>query len=100
RFNFMNHPQLTFSEVDRLKYPALDIAYDCLHRGGTAACVMNGSNEVAVAAFLNRKCAWLDIVRAIEYALGKATFTATPSWEDYAASNEEARRLAAEYLHL
>lgn len=100
RFNFLNHPELTFAEVDRLKYPALDLAYDCLHRGGTAACVMNGSNEVAVAAFLHRQCAWLDIVRAIEYALGKATFTANPSWEEYAASNDEARRLAAEYLHL
>ena len=34
RFNFLNHPQLTFAEVDRAKYPALDIAYDCLRRGG------------------------------------------------------------------
>lgn len=100
RFNFLNHPELTFSEVDRIKYPALDIAYDCLRRKGTAACVMNGSNEVAVAAFLARKCAWLEIVRAIEYALSKATFVASPTLDDYAASNEEARRLAAEYLKL
>lgn len=100
RFNFLNHPELTFSEVDRIKYPALDIAYDCLRREGTAACVMNGSNEVAVAAFLARKCAWLEIVRAIEYALSKATFVASPTLDDYAASNEEARRLAAEYLKL
>ena len=100
RFNFLNHPQLTFAEVDRVKYPALDIAYDSLRRGGTAACVMNGSNEVAVAAFLARKCAWLDIVKAIEYALKKAAFTATPSWADYAAANDESRRLAAEYLKL
>ena len=100
RFNFLNHPTLTFSEVDRVKYPALDIAYDCLRRKGTAACVMNGSNEVAVAAFLKKKCAWLDIVRTIEYALSKATFIAHPTLDDYAASNEESRRLAAEFLHL
>lgn len=100
RFNFLNHPTLTFSEVDRVKYPALDIAYDCLRRKGTAACVMNGSNEVAVAAFLARKCAWLEIVRTIEYALSKASFTASPSLDDYAAANKEARALAAEYLHL
>jgi 1-deoxy-D-xylulose-5-phosphate reductoisomerase len=55
---------------------------------------------VAVAAFLARKCAWLDIVKAIEYALNKAAFTATPSWADYAAANDESRRLAAEYLKL
>ena len=84
RFNFLNHPQLTFAEVDRAKYPALDIAYDCLRRGGTAACTMNGANEVAVAAFLARKCAWLDIVRAIRYALEHAAFVPSPTLADYA----------------
>ena len=60
RFSFSEHPQLTFAEVDRVKYPALDIAYDCLRQGGTAACTMNGANEVAVAAFLARRCPWLE----------------------------------------
>mgnify|MGYP000575760504 CR=1 FL=1 len=100
RFNFLNHPQLTFAEVDRAKYPALDIAYDCLRRGGTAACTMNGANEVAVAAFLARKCAWLDIVRAIEHALNRASFAAAPTLADYAAADGEARALAAEFLQL
>ncbi len=100
RFNFMNHPQLTFAEVDRVKYPALEIAYDCLRRGGTAACTMNGANEVAVAAFLAGKCAWLDIVRTIEHALAKATFLPSPTLADYAASNAEARALAADFLNL
>ena len=100
RFDFMAHPQLTFAGVDRAKYPALEIACECLRRRGTAACTMNGANEVAVAAFLGRKCAWLDIVRAIEYALGRASFAAAPTLGDYAEANDEARRLAAEYLAL
>ncbi len=100
RFNFLNHPQLTFAEVDRVKYPALDIAYGCLGRGGTAACTMNGANEVAVEAFLARKCAWLDIVRTIEFALGHATFIEHPTLADYAASNAEARELARRHLNL
>ena len=100
QFSFLDHPQLTFAAVDRVKYPALDIAYDCLRRGGTAACTMNGANETAVAAFLARRCAWTEIVRAIEYALEKADFTARPTLADFAASNDESRRLAAEYLHL
>lgn len=100
RFDFTAHPQLTFAEVDREKYPALDIAYDCLRRGGTAACTMNGANEVAVAAFLAGRCGWLDIVRAIGHALEHASFAAAPTLEDYAAANDEARRLAAEYLKL
>ncbi len=98
RFSFAEHPQLTFAEVDRAKYPALDIAYDCLRRGGTAACTMNGANEVAVAAFLGGRCAWLDIVRTIRHALEKATFVARPSLDDYAEADAEARRLAAEFL--
>ena len=100
RFDFLKHPQLTFAEVDRVKYPALDIAYDCLRRGGTAACTMNGANEVAVAAFLARKCAWLDIVRAIRHALERASFIASPTLADYAGANAEARALAAEFLKL
>ena len=100
RFDFLKHPQLTFAEVDRTKYPALEIAYDCLRRGGTAACTMNGANEVAVAAFLGRKCTWLDIVRTIGYTLEHASFAAAPTLADYAAADEEARRLAAGFLAL
>ncbi len=100
RFDFMAHPTLTFAEVDRAKYPALEIAYDCLRRGGTAACAMNGANEVAVAAFLAHKCTWLDIVRTIEHTLGRVAFTASPDLDDYAKINNESRHIAAEFLHL
>ena len=99
-FDVLAHPQLTFAEVDRTKYPALDIAYDCLRRGGTAACTMNGANEVAVAAFLAGRCRGPEIVRTIEHSLARATHTATPTLDDYAAADAEARRTAAEYLHL
>jgi 1-deoxy-D-xylulose-5-phosphate reductoisomerase len=99
-FSILDYPTLTFAEPDRVKYPALDIAYECLERGGTAACVMNGSNEVAVAAFLKGKCGYLDIVGAIRYALDNATFVAKPTLDDYTASNLEARMLAEHYLRL
>lgn len=99
-FSFAAHPTLSFCEVDRVKYPALDIAYDCMRRGGSAACTMNGANEVAVAAFLAHKCGYLDIVRAIEYALARAAFVAHPSVGEYAESDREARALAAEALRL
>lgn len=100
RFSFADHPTLTFGEVDREKFPALDIAYDCLRRGGTAACTMNGANEVAVSAFLNRRCRYPDIVGAIRHALKHASWTAAPGLDDYAAANREARELAGEFLHL
>ena len=99
-FSILDYPTLTFAAPDRVKYPALDIAYECLERGGTAACVMNGANEVAVAAFLKGKCGYLDIVGAIRYALDNATFVAKPTLEDYTASNTEARQLAERFLRL
>lgn len=99
-FSFTDNPSLTFCEVDRIKYPALNIAYDCLRRRGTAACTMNGANEVAVAAFLAKRCAYLDIVRTIEYALDHATFTLNPTVDDYAAADQESRRLVSEFLKL
>ena len=100
RFDFLANPQLTFREVDRVKYPALDVAYDCLRRGGTAACTMNGANEVAVAAFLAGKIGYLDIVRSIEQSLARATFIAQPTLDDYALADTEARALAREVLGL
>lgn len=100
RFSFAENPSLTFCEVDRVKYPALDIAYDCLRRGGTAGCTMNGANEVAVAAFLAKQCGYMDIVRTIEYALGKASFTLHPTEQDLAAANTESRMLAKSFLGL
>ena len=99
-FSFADNPTLTFAEVDRVKYPALDIAYHCLRSGGTAACTMNGANEVAVAAFLAHKCGYLDIVRTIEYALDRAENIKKPTLEDYAAADLESRRLARVFLKI
>ncbi|MFI3248501.1 MAG: 1-deoxy-D-xylulose-5-phosphate reductoisomerase [Rikenellaceae bacterium] len=100
QFNFLENPQLTFEAVDREKFPALDIAYECLRKGGTAACTMNGANEVAVAAFLNRECHYLDIVKCIQHTLDRATFIRNATLEDYAWINEESKILAADFLKL
>ena len=98
-FSILDYPTLTFSAPDREKYPALDVAYECLERGGTAACTMNGANEVAVAAFLQHRCRYTDIVGAIRYALDNASFVARPTLADYDLSNREARDLAQRYLN-
>lgn len=97
-FDFVKHSTLSFSEVDHAKYPALGIAFECMRRGGNAACVMNGANEVAVEMFLSGRCRFTDITRAIEYALEHATFVATPTLEDYDKSDVESRALAREFL--
>ena len=98
-FSILDYPTLSFADVDRVKYPALDIAYECLKRGGTASCTMNGANEVAVASFLAHKCGYLDIVGAIRYALDNASFVANPTLNDYDLANSEARELAERYIN-
>ncbi len=97
-FPFLEHPELTFRAVDRRRYPALDLAYDCLRRGGNACCVMNGANEVAVAAFLEGRIGFLDIVRTIERTLDRVAFEPHPDLSVYDASDKEARRVAASLL--
>ncbi|WP_332768047.1 1-deoxy-D-xylulose-5-phosphate reductoisomerase [Phenylobacterium sp.] len=61
--------QLTFEEPDLRRFPALKIAKEALAAGGAAPAVMNAANEVAVAAFLDRKIGFLDIAATVARTL-------------------------------
>lgn len=61
--------QLTFEEPDLRRFPALKIAKEALAAGGAAPAVMNAANEVAVAAFLDRKIGFLDIAATVTETL-------------------------------
>ena len=98
RFDFIKNPTLTFEPVDRDKFPALDIAYGCLRKGGNAACIMNASNEVAVEAFLRGRIGYKDIVRVIEKSLASSAFIAEPTLQDFAECNGEVRRIAESFI--
>jgi 1-deoxy-D-xylulose-5-phosphate reductoisomerase len=58
--------ELSFLPVEAKRYPALKLAYDALKEGGTMPAALNASNEVAVAAFLERKIGFRDIHRVID----------------------------------
>lgn len=98
RLSFADCPSLTFAAVDGVRYPALGLAYDCLAAQGTACCAMNGANEVAVAAFLEGRAGFTDIVRTIEGTLERVENVARPTLDDYVNVNAEARRIAAEIV--
>lgn len=98
RFDFFKNPTLTFEQVDNERFPMLSVAYDCLRRGGNAACVMNGANEVAVAAFLRGEIGFMDIPRVITGALERVDYIARPTLDDYIATDGVARRVARELL--
>ena len=89
---------LEFFEPDMERFPCIGLAYESLRRGGNTACVVNAANEIANAAFLRGEIGFLDIYRIIVATLEKAQFVATPTFDDYVASNEEARRIANELI--
>lgn len=98
RLDFTKTPTLTFEQVDNQRFPLLNTAYECLRRGGNSCCVMNAANEVAVAAFLSGKIKYTDIARVILGTLEREEFIASPTVEDYAASNDSSRRSAEELV--
>jgi len=59
----------TFEPVDREAFPALDLAYRAGRLGFTYPAVMNAANEVAVAAFLDRRIPLTRIVDVVEAVL-------------------------------
>lgn len=61
RLDFKTINRFDFEAVDDQRFPAIQTAYDCLKSGQAACIAMNAANEVAVAAFLNHKIAFLDI---------------------------------------
>lgn len=62
---------LTFFEPDFDKFECLNIAFDVIRTGGTAPCIMNAANEVAVEKFINKKIRFSQISQLINKALNK-----------------------------
>lgn len=93
-----DYATLTFEKPDINRFPCLGLAHHCLRTGGTAACTVNAANEIAVAAFLKDEIGFNDIYRIIESTLSRASFVASPGYDDYVAVNGEARAIAAELV--
>jgi 1-deoxy-D-xylulose-5-phosphate reductoisomerase len=91
RFNFMDYPQLTFEQPDRKVFKNLDLAYRAMADQGTAACALNAANEEAVAAFLDRKISFLEIGQLNEHCMQNVANILSPSYEDYVATDAQAR---------
>ena len=97
RFNFLNYPTLTFEPADKETFRNLALAYSAMKTGGNMPCILNAANEVAVAAFLENKITFLEISALIESTMAKCPFIAHPTYEDYIASDQAARQIAAEW---
>jgi 1-deoxy-D-xylulose-5-phosphate reductoisomerase len=86
---------LTFEAPDLETFPCLALAQQAAVAAGTAPCVLNAANEVAVHAFLGGRLRFLDIASVIEGALESSPAAPVQSFDDLYDADAEARTTAA-----
>jgi 1-deoxy-D-xylulose-5-phosphate reductoisomerase len=86
--------KLEFEDVPLKKFPCLALAKEAMRQGGPLPCALNAADEIAVAAFLEKRLSFLGIAAVIERVLEKMPRTNLGSIDDVLAADSEARRLA------
>lgn len=99
RVDFPTLGKLEFFKPDTNRFPNLELAFECLRRGGNAGAILNAANEVAVAAFLGGEIRFIDIPRINTTTLANSTFIEHPTLEEYRQTDHEAREIARSLLH-
>ena len=94
RLDFSKMTELTFEQPDTNRFRCLALAYEALNKGGNMACIVHAANEVVVSAFLKDHIPFLRMSEVIEQSMAKVPFIQTPTYEDYVATDAEARRIA------
>lgn len=87
---------LTFEPGDPVRFPALRLAGECLNAGGAACTILNGANEIAVAAFLRDVIPFGAISRIVEGTLEACGAMPADTLDDIFHADLEARRVAKE----
>lgn len=98
RLDIFKLAKMTFEEADTKKFRNLAFAYDAARTKGNMPCILNAANEIVVAAFLKDKVGFLEMSDIIEKTMQKASFIKSPTYEDYVATDSEARRIAQEFI--
>lgn len=89
---------LSFYRPDRENFPCLPLCEEASRKGGNMGAVINGANEIAVAAFLKGQIGFLDIYDIVENVTSRVAFVLQPSLDDIFESDREARALAASLI--
>ena len=97
RLDLFKQP-LEFFEPDLEKFRCLALAFESIKRGGNMPCIVNAANEVVNEGFRKGRCSFLGMGEIIEKTMAKATFSATPDYDTYIATDAESRRIAAEMM--
>jgi 1-deoxy-D-xylulose-5-phosphate reductoisomerase len=86
--------RLDFEPPDHAAFPCLGLAYQAGRLGGTAPAWLNAANEVAVAAFLDRRIRWISIPDVLEVVLGRHDGGTAGSVDDVIDADRRAREVA------
>jgi 1-deoxy-D-xylulose-5-phosphate reductoisomerase len=88
--------RLDFTKVSTRRFPCLRLAREAMKKGGALPCALNAADEIAVAAFLERRLPFLGIPEVIERVLARTPRMKFASMDDVLAADTEARRVATE----
>ena len=89
---------LTFQKPDFDRFPCLKLAYQTMNAGGAAPCVLNAANEVAVAAFLDKRIKFTDIAQVVAHCLAQDFSDGRHDIEGLLAQDAQTRRQAREFM--
>ena len=98
RFDIFEHPSLTFERPRVNDFPCLKLAFEAIKCGGTMPACMNAANEIAVAAFLERKIGFLDIPKFIESAMQAHDSIQNYTLEDALSADRFAREYTTKLI--
>jgi 1-deoxy-D-xylulose-5-phosphate reductoisomerase len=91
--------RLDFQKVSTRRFPCLRLAREAMKKGGALPCALNAADEVAVAAFLERRLPFLGIAEVIEKVLARMPRSKFEKMDDVLAADLEARRMAQEEVN-
>ena len=91
--------RLDFAKVSTRRFPCLRLAREAMKKGGALPCALNAADEVAVAAFLERRLPFLGIAEVIERVLARTPRVRFEKMDDVLAADAEARRTAKEEVN-
>ena len=88
----------TFGPPDRIKFPALRLAYQAQRAAGSAGCTLNAADEIAVGAFLEERISFPAISDVVEETLDRVPVRHPASVDEVLAIDEESRSVAREIV--
>lgn len=91
---------LTFFPADPQRFPCLHLAYQAMHAGGQAPCILNAANEIAVAAFLDKRIGFTDIAHLVGHCLEHIANAPADHIETLLETDRHTRAIAEQWVNM